>query len=136
MNRLVKKKEVEGRDYFMCNAERCDFYECVGCEYFDMMLSKLYHYEDLEEQGRLIELPCKVGDTVYVFKKYRDCKLNYECNQRTKYKCENDNYCRQEYIITKVGEMKFSLIWFEQMGKTVFLTKEEAEAKLKELKGE
>lgn len=26
---------------------------------------KLAHYEDLEEAGRLIELPCKVGDTVY-----------------------------------------------------------------------
>lgn len=26
---------------------------------------KLQHYEDLEEQGRLIELPCKVGDKMY-----------------------------------------------------------------------
>ena len=26
---------------------------------------KLQHYEDLEERGRLIELPCKVGDKVY-----------------------------------------------------------------------
>lgn len=26
---------------------------------------KLQHYEDLEEQNRLIELPCAVGDTVY-----------------------------------------------------------------------
>lgn len=29
-------------------------------------LRKLKEYEDLEEQGRLINLPCKVGDTVYV----------------------------------------------------------------------
>lgn len=29
------------------------------------VLDKLRYYEDLEEQGRLIELPCKVGDTVY-----------------------------------------------------------------------
>lgn len=28
------------------------------------ILDKLKHYEDLEEHGRLIELPCKVGDTV------------------------------------------------------------------------
>lgn len=26
---------------------------------------KLAEYEDLEEQGRLIKLPCKVGDTVW-----------------------------------------------------------------------
>ena len=29
------------------------------------LIEKLAHYEDLEEQGRLIELPCSVGDTVY-----------------------------------------------------------------------
>lgn len=28
-------------------------------------LKKLKDYENLEEQGRLIKLPCKVGDTVY-----------------------------------------------------------------------
>ena len=36
--------------------------------YYDSVfkcIKKLAHYEDLEEQGRLIELPCKVGDTVY-----------------------------------------------------------------------
>lgn len=27
---------------------------------------KLADYENLEEQGRLIKLPCKAGDTVYV----------------------------------------------------------------------
>ena len=26
---------------------------------------KLKYYEDLEEQGRLLVLPCRVGDTVY-----------------------------------------------------------------------
>lgn len=29
------------------------------------VLTKLADYEDLEEQGRLLKLPCKVGDTVY-----------------------------------------------------------------------
>lgn len=28
-------------------------------------LKKLADYEDLEEQGLLVRLPCKVGDTVY-----------------------------------------------------------------------
>ena len=36
------------------------------CEYCYEAIQKLAHYEDLEEQGRLIELPCKIGDTVYV----------------------------------------------------------------------
>ena len=29
------------------------------------VLRRLAEYEDAEEQGRLISLPCKVGDTVY-----------------------------------------------------------------------
>ena len=33
---------------------------------------KLAYYEDLAEQGRLIELPCKIGDTVYGIRRYQD----------------------------------------------------------------
>lgn len=29
------------------------------------LAEKLKHYEDLEDKGRLIELPCAVGDTIY-----------------------------------------------------------------------
>lgn len=31
----------------------------------DKILTKLAVYEDLEEQGLLVRLPCKIGDTVY-----------------------------------------------------------------------
>lgn len=35
------------------------------CKYISDALEKLADYEDLEEQGRLLKLPCKVGDDVY-----------------------------------------------------------------------
>ena len=38
-------------------------------------LRKLKDYEDAEKQGRLIKLPCKVGDTVYKIINQRD---NYD----------------------------------------------------------
>lgn len=43
-------------------------------------IDRLAHYEDLEEQGRLVVLPCKVGDTVYgCFARYSrtviECKV-------------------------------------------------------------
>ena len=44
-------------------------------------LKELQKYKDLEEQGRLIELPCKIGDTVYGHfqcydgKEIRECKV-------------------------------------------------------------
>lgn len=47
-----------------CNAteEGVDCKECAINECFN----KLGEYENLEEQGKLLKLPCAVGDTVYV----------------------------------------------------------------------
>lgn len=46
------------------------------CGYISDALKKLADYEDLEEQGRLVKLPCKVGDVVYV-KMASYCKTHY-----------------------------------------------------------
>ena len=102
----------------------------------DKTFYKLQHYEDLEEQGRLIELPCKVGYTVWSFV--------YEtiiCGEviAIKYEIEVENYGTS--IVEKItidfndidGEFE-ATVDFQDFGKKVFLTKEEAEAKLKELK--
>lgn len=72
---------------------------------------KLAEYEDLEEQGRLIKLPCKVGDDVY-----------YILGIPNKTPCTID-------------KCVFELSDINDIGKTLFLTKSEAEAKLKELGG-
>ena len=37
---------------------------CKNC-YIQQVFKKLADYEDLEDQGLLVRLPCKVGDTVY-----------------------------------------------------------------------
>ena len=96
------------------------------------LAEKLKHYEDLEEQGRLIELPCKIGDTVYVVE---DWGYRKELKER------------EVGVIALKGINDFSKeFWedvyggilgnFSDIGKTVFLTKVEAEAALKELRGE
>ena len=49
--------------------EDCSLYKvCLERQIFE----KLQRYEDLEEQGRLITLPCKIGDTVYGIRRYQD----------------------------------------------------------------
>jgi hypothetical protein len=68
---------------------------------------------DLEEQERLIKLPCKVGDTVY-------CFLS-EFNSETR-----------EFEI-KIIQKSFEYKMIEYLGETVFLTKEEAEKALAEM---
>ena len=46
----------------ICDDIECD---CSKCE-LEKALEKLATYEDLEEQGLLVRLPCKLGDTVWV----------------------------------------------------------------------
>jgi hypothetical protein len=76
------------------------------------------------ENGTIIELPCKVGDTVYVIRK----------------KAIQGHWEENRYIVDAWGklavyEKEFNLVLFEvsKIGEDYFLTKAEAEAKLKEL---
>jgi hypothetical protein len=53
-----------------------------------------------------------------------------------KYKCEEDIQCEHTYKEYRVKEAKFNYHMIDKIGVTVFLTKEEAEQKLAEMKGE
>lgn len=92
------------------------------CEEIDAVYRKLKEYEDLEEQGRLIKLPCKVGDTVYVI-------VGKNISVQKIQRATIDSEMKIEFCTKRRGFALFNI------GKTVFLTKSEAEAKLKELRG-
>ena len=97
-------------------------YEPMNC------MDKLGRLEDLEEQGRLIELPCAVGDTVYVL---REKNIEKAEVFSIKIESEDNHWC---FILKcMVTEGYFENFKRFMYGKTAFLTKEEAEAKLKEL---
>lgn len=88
----------------------------TGGEDFQDIIDKLAEYEAAEEEGILVVLPCKVGDFVY--------KIIYQ----------RDNFDDRPYrIVTKV-RFRFDMI--DDIGKTIFLTREEAEKKLEEIKHE
>lgn len=72
-------------------------------------LNKLAEYEDLEEQGKLLKLPCAVGDTYF---------------------CIDDGSYPNEWEFVNVQQI---ISVMDKIGKTVFLTREEAESALKEL---
>lgn len=99
------------------------------CEQLAEWLEKFKEYQQLEEQGRLVKLPCKVGDTVYgismgklISLTVNEISIFYMKGERViNVKCQNNDEFRN-YV-----EREF--------GKTVFLTKAEAKAKLKELRG-
>lgn len=92
---------------------------------------KLADYEDAEEQGLLLRLLCKVGDTVYAF--LSTCNYFTEC-QINKIELKPTLYGNTCYFLEPIGHRGCLYRCFEdEFGKTVFLTKEEAEAKLKEM---
>lgn len=122
----------------------------------------LKKYEDLEEQGRLVILSCKVGDTVYVdntilpiedMECYEDIDnkiplyfparvVSFRFAKRNRMKIAVKAKWLHEWIDDETGpesdyiecEKNFTIL-LSMIGKTVFLTKSEAEAKLKELRG-
>lgn len=95
-----------------------------------MMVQKLGEYEDLEEQGLLVKLPCKVGDTVYsvtrnFISEYMVCSIEkYNEGLFFNWRCEKGIY------INVRGFTNYDI------GNTVFLTKEEAEQALKDMESE
>lgn len=124
------------------------------------ILEKLGKYEDAEEQGLLLKLPCKVGDTVYVdstilpiedmecyedienkIPSYFPCRVvSFRFAKRNWMKIAVKTKWLREWIDDETGpesdyiecEKNFTIL-LSMIGKTVFLTREVAEAKLKEM---
>ena len=99
------------------------------------VLNRLAEYEDLEEQGLLLRLPCAVGNTVYVISsRYTKCS-KYKEIWNDCYGCEDECDSHEEYYIHINHSVSDEWIVrnMNYFGKTVFLTKEEAEQKLKEM---
>ena len=90
-------------------------------------LKELKEYMQLEEQGLLLRLPLKIGDTVYsvtrdFISEYKICSIEkYNEGLFFNWKCEKGMYVNLRGFTN------------HQIGKDVFLTKAEAEQKLKEM---
>lgn len=83
----------------------------------EQCFEKLAEYEDLEEQGLLLRLPCKVGDTIYHIWNVDDKQEIQEIKIAT--------------LNNLVAHMEYG-----NFGKTIFLTQAEAEQKLKEMESD
>ena len=97
-------------------------------------LEKLKEYRNLEEQGKLLRVPCKIGDTIYVI----PSGVNYRLNILSGHE-ENNRVHEQVVNRIEIGRYGYSLSTCDGMAGAVeesykatwFLTKEEAEAALK-----
>ena len=106
------------------------------CEEIDAVYRKLKDYEDAEEQGLLLRLPCKVGDTLYrVNKGAKEPVIMMRVIQLYIKQIHKDRTVMRIDAIndTDMGESCYLPC---DIGERIFLTREEAEAKLKEMEGE
>lgn len=122
MERLTRKRADNGRYYLDGLNEVSNIYpKGYGRIQVGYAVDKLAKFEDLQEQGRLLELPCAVGDTVYITDgsslTVREIHVQ-------------DNLIK--YFVARFNpnglDVRFT---FDKIGKTVFLSREEAEKALK-----
>ena len=105
-------------------------------EYLYPAIEKLATYEDLEEQGLLVRLPDDLNRILYqVNYRWKCTEYGEENNKCEIYDCECECDIRKEYYITEV-DLQYIPIksYYNCLGEFVFLTREEAEKKLEEMK--
>lgn len=130
-----EKKGITGIKVFE-SENKIPLVKVLSGEYLYPAIEKLAEYEDLEEQGLLVRLPCKVGDTVW------DNDFGYP--EPYEIKAFSYGYCDSYvepdiedeiifYYENSIGSVTGAFPMSE-LGKTVFLTREEAKKKLEEMK--
>lgn len=163
MERLTEKHYL-GTDHYMKCSGNCNVdMDCIDCPSFDCLVERLAAYEDTgltpercaefaradaegryivmrdaeqegvarlrelaeaDKDGRLVVLPCKVGDTIYHISKVRTSHF------------EDDKIIIDDEGRWKIYEMPFALIHLPYIGKSYFLTREEAGTALEAIPNE
>ena len=97
--------------------------------YTSKIVTKLADYEDLEEQGLLLRLPCKVGDTVYYISEgfIEPCTVETIFISDYTDKDGNCSYMAEIHYDREDCPYVSTEIYFTDIGKTVFLTRAEVE---------
>lgn len=101
----------------------------------DKLKNALGKYEDAEDQGLLLRLPFKVGDTVYYISEgfIEPCTVEVIFLADYTDKDGNCSYMAEIHYDREDCPYVSTEIYFTDIGKTVFLTQSEAEQKLNEL---
>lgn len=117
MGRLTKRDEYGNAD--IIGVESADLQMNLTFDEMNKVtesLNKLAHYEDLEEQGRLVELPCRLGVTAW----------HISGGEIEKDIVDGIEYTADGFVLYSDG------IFLGTLGDVAFLTREEAKAKLAE----
>ena len=118
--------------------------KCENCLHYEACtFAKQYETvdkcPDFADKDLYIKLPCKVGDTVWVLNRANEPQemvfdtIDIRCTCVRDYDCMCGSLCSNEQ--ENICQHRFNND-FAEVGKTAFLTREDAEKKLEELKNE
>lgn len=130
-NRKNKEKNtIVIPNSFISSADCAEKYEQVA-----KWLKELKSYKDAEEQGLLVRLPANNKEIYIISSRWTVCS---ECGSRfDEYSCSGCEYecdSKKEYYVYPTCLSSINVSFYaNQFGKTIFLTCEEAENKLKEM---
>ena len=115
-NRKNKEKNtIVIPNSFISSADCAEKYEQVA-----KWLEELKSYKDLEEQGLIVRLPCPIGTTVWDI-----CGMDIRENVLSGIECGKDG---KQFLWANDDE------WLGELNDLAFLTREEAEKELEEMK--
>lgn len=119
---LRLNNDIRAKSYYVNGVSICDLY------------NRLAELEDKIEKGTLIELPCKVGDTVFVIWQYSDFLGQEDKPFIEKDICKSFIYDENKMKIIPKNYAERNEYWYTVLD--ILLTREEAEKRLKELEKE
>ena len=91
-------------------------------------LTRIHELAQADREGKCVVLPCRVGDKVYCIQSYfNDAKMRSE----KKVKCRVVDFMQS---LPDLLECEGMIYKFSDIGKIVFLTREEAESALEKMK--
>ena len=117
-------RKIGNPNRWECECSRCD----KPNDWKNDCVKKLAEYETAEEEERLLFLPCKVGDKVYIID---DIDYSYERDSVVT-GIDIDKY-GVSIMIQDESPVSSSGYDISDFGETIFLSKENALKKLKEL---
>ena len=139
MERLTYFKDGYWRVNFSGVQYQADFVDRLAA-YEDMAelcggVDRLRELAEADKDGRVVVLPCKVGDTVYMIERIFDID-NGVCDEICARKVigHGGNNLNKLWLVGSGGICN-AYIFVSEFGKTVFLTREEAERAIQEMEG-
>lgn len=141
MERLTKRTNDGKVGYALLGPGECvdviDLLHVWGdrlAAYEDIMtIERAQEFAQADKDGWLLTLPCKVGDTVYLVDYMTHSEALKFGVPQSEDQWQHRKYGRKQakYLPLIVREKKMVKTLYPKIGKTVFLTREEAEAALK-----